>query len=102
MAESREKATAQFVVILLTIVAFAIGAFSWAVNSHSDIKEWTSEQDFVTKKELKETIKEQYVPVREFMEVKAKIDETSRENKEVMKSLEEIKHELRSMSKKHK
>lgn len=102
MLNSTEASTTKFILALLTIIAFSITALLWAVNSHSDIREWTSEQDFVTKKELKEVIKEQYVPLDRFVIVETKLDESRKENLRVMESLDEIKQQLRKISKKRK
>lgn len=64
------------VAMIFTIIAMCVGAALWASDAHADLKDWTAEQDFVTKKELIEVIKEQYVPRYEFVVVKEKLENT--------------------------
>lgn len=97
MAESKESTNAKFIVTLLTIIAFAIGAVLWAVNSHAEIKEWASGQDFVTRTELKEIMKEQYVPRTDFIRVETKLEEATKTNQKILQSLEEVQEKLDSI-----
>ena len=63
----------QFIAIVLTMVGMVVGAAIYTTNADAEIKDWTVEQDFVTKEELKEIIKEQYVPKHEFAVVKSEL-----------------------------
>jgi len=66
----------KYISIFLTIITLFVGMAIWATNSHAEIKDWTSGQDFVTKEELKEVMKERYVPLHEFTKVKQSLDDT--------------------------
>jgi len=61
------------ITLLLTVLAMTIGTVVWATSSHAEIKDWTSNQDFVTKS----VVKEQYVPRYEF----AKVEQSLKDHK---------------------
>ena len=84
----------QTIAMLLTVVAMAVGAALWASNAHADIKEWTTEQDFVTQKELKEIIKEQYVKKEDFVIVKEKLENNEKQHVELQKTLDKLSEKL--------
>ena len=77
----------------------AIGAALWAANSHADLKEWASGQDYVTRTELKEIMDKQYVPKTDFIRLETKLEEAQNSNKRILESLEELKHKVDSMRK---
>ena len=84
----------QTVAVILTIIAMSVGAALWASNAHASIKDWTAEQDFVTKTELREVIKEQYVPRHEFVVVREKLDNTEEKLDTVQKTLDKLSEKL--------
>ena len=84
----------QTVAMILTIVTMSVGAALWASSAHADLKEWTVEQDFVTKEELKEIIKEQYVPRYEFVVVKEKLENTEEKLDGLQKTLDKLSEKL--------
>jgi len=84
----------QLAVIMITIVTLATGAVLWATNSHADIKEWTAEQDFVTKSELQEVIKEQYVKREDFAIVKQKLENLNDNHNKLLLTLEKMDRKL--------
>ena len=84
----------QTIVIVLTVIAMAVGAALWASNAHAEIKDWTAEQDFVTKSELKEVIKEQYVPRYEFVIVKEKLENHEKQHLLLQKTLDKIEEKM--------
>lgn len=101
MAESRESSNARFIVTLMAIISFAIGAVMWATNSHAELKEWAVGQDFVTKTELKETMKDQYVPLSRFIRLETQLEEATKTNEQVLESLKELKDKIDSIKRKN-
>jgi Tfp pilus assembly protein PilO len=80
--------------VFLTIVGMAVGMAVWASNSHAEIKGWTAEQDYVTKTELKETMKEQYVPLHEFTKVKQSLEDLKEDSRQIEKKLDKVLDKL--------
>lgn len=99
MTDTKENVNAKYIVTMLTIIAFAIAVVLWAVNSHSDLKEWAADQDYVTKTELKEIMKERYVPIGRFIKLETQLEEASKRNEEVLHSLDELKDKVDSIKK---
>lgn len=80
----------QTIAMVLTVIAMAVGASLWASNAHADIKDWTSEQDFVTKKELVDIIKEQYVKKEQFAIVRQKLISHEKQHEQLLRTLEKM------------
>lgn len=99
MQNNVENTNAKWLVMILTIVAFAVGAVLWATNSHSELREWTAEQDFVTKTELKEMMKDQYVPFYIYIETITKLKNKCESSDKIELRLNRIEKKLESKSK---
>lgn len=80
--------------IFLMLLSLIGGAAVWASGEHKNIRDWTAEQDFVTKTELKEIIKEQYVPRHEFVVVVEKLEQNKKEHEEIIKYLDKLDKKL--------
>ena len=89
-----------FIGIVLTLITLTAGAVLWASNAHMDIKDWTAEQDYVTKQELKDVIKEQYVPRHEFAIVQEKLEENERQHQALMEMLDKIDRKIDKIQRK--
>jgi len=76
--------------VLLLLIGMIIGGVVWATNSHASIRDWTSEQDFVTKTELKDVMRERYVKVEDFAIVKQKLENLDEKHKMLIKILDKI------------
>jgi len=87
----------KYITLFLTVLTLAVGMAIWATNAHSEIKDWTAEQDFVTKQELKEIMKEQYVPVREFVKVQTSLDNHIKQHEQLQKSIDKLQKQLDRM-----
>lgn len=74
----------------LTVLGLTVGMAVWASNSHADIKDWTAGQDFVTKQELKNTMKDHYVPLHEFAKVKQSLDDHKVAHEQMEKKLDRV------------
>lgn len=94
MAESKENINAKFILTILTIVGLAIGCAIWATSAHAEIKDWASTQDFVTRSELKEIMKEQYVPMTKFVKVETQLERAIKDNQRILESLHEVNDKL--------
>ena len=90
----------QVVAIIVMVCGVISAVILWATNSHAEIKDWTSEQDFVTKKELREAFKESYVPKHEFATVKEKLDNQAKNQQRLMDQLDKIDRKLDKMQRK--
>lgn len=84
----------KYISLLLTVIALVVGMAIWATNSHAEIKDWTAEQDFVTKTELRSVMKEQYVPLHEFTKVKQSLDDTKAQLEKMDDKLDKVLNRL--------
>jgi hypothetical protein len=80
----------KYISIFLTIVALTVGMAIWATNSHAEIKDWTANQNFVTKQELRSVMKEQYVPLHEFTKVKQSLEDHGKDLDKIEKKLDNV------------
>lgn len=87
----------KFIAVFLTIIGMVVGMAIWASNSHAEIKGWTAEQDYVTKTELKDTMKEQYVPLHEFTKVKQSLEDLKSDSGKIEQKLDTVLEELRKV-----
>ena len=93
-----EGVTTKWVATLLTIIGFAIAAVLWATNAHSELKEWTAEQDFVTKQELKEVMEDRYVPLSEYVELRTRLENLCENSAKIDERLERIEAKINKRS----
>ena len=84
----------QVLAIIISVCGIVSGVILWATSSHAAIKDWTTGQDFVTKEELKEVMKEQYVPKHEFATVKQKLDDHHKNHQSLMRTLDKMDKKL--------
>jgi len=84
----------KYIVIVLTIISIAVGAAIWATSAHAAIRSWTAEQDFVTKSELRDVMKEQYVPLHEFTKVQQCLDDYRSNLEKMDKKLDKVLDQL--------
>ena len=87
----------KYITLFLTVVSLTVGMAIWATSSHAEIKDWTAAQDFVTKEELKEVMKEQYVPLHEFTKVKQSLDDTKIQLNKMESKLDKVLYSLSEM-----
>jgi uncharacterized membrane protein YgaE (UPF0421/DUF939 family) len=80
--------------LALTFMGLLVGGVVWATTCHADIKDWTAEQDFVTKTELQDVMKEQYVKREDFAIVKQKLENLNENHQRLMKLLDKIDNKL--------
>ena len=84
----------KWITLFLLILSLAIGAVMWATNSHASIKSWTAGQDYVTKEELKDTMKEQYVPLHRFTKVEQILKEQGKDLDKIEEKVDKILDKL--------
>lgn len=87
----------QLIASILAIITLTISVVLWATSAHADIKDWTAGQDYVTREELKDTIKEQYVPRVEFVIVKSKLDNLTEKHDTLISTIEKMNTKLDSL-----
>ena len=80
----------KIIVSLIVILSAVAGTILWAVNSHSEIRDWTAEQDYITKKECKEMIKDGFVRKEDFATVKQQIKTMEEELKYIKRRMHNI------------
>jgi peptidoglycan hydrolase CwlO-like protein len=80
--------------ILLTLIAMLIGCAIWATSAHADIKDWTAEQDFVTKTELKEVIKEQYARQEDVVRLEEKLESLNEKHQRLLEAIDKLDKKL--------
>jgi hypothetical protein len=84
----------KYLTVILTVIGMVVCMAVWASNSHADIKSWTAEQDHVTKTELKGVIKEQYVPLHEFTQVKQSLTDLKEDSEKIENKLDRVLDKL--------
>ena len=76
--------------LFLTIIGMVVCMAIWASNSHAEIKSWTADQDYDTKQEVKETMREQYVPLHQFTKVQQRLEDNKEDLKRIEKKLDRV------------
>ena len=84
----------KYISLILLVLSLVVGMSIWATNSHAEIKDWTAGQDFVTKQELKEVMKEQYVPLYEFTKVQESLKNLKENTVKIEKKLDKVLEKL--------
>jgi septal ring factor EnvC (AmiA/AmiB activator) len=80
----------KWIPIVLTVFSLAIGAVVWANSEHTDIKSWTSDQDYVTKRELEESIEKHYVTKEDFSRIEESLNNQKEDIKEIKSKLDKV------------
>ena len=88
----------KYAVLLLSIIASVVGVAIWATGAHASIRDWTAEQDFVTKAELRDVMKEQYVPLHEFTKVQQCLEDQSRQFEKIEIKLDKVLDQLHTQA----
>jgi len=81
---------AKYISLILLSLGLVVSMVIWATSSHAEIKSWTAGQDYVTKQELKQTMKDQYVPLHQFTEVKQSLKDQKEDLEKIEKKLDRI------------
>lgn len=89
---------AKWIGLLLTFIGMIAGIIVWETNEHSSIREWTAEQDFVTKTELKEVMKDSYVPLHKFTELKQKLEDQNKKMDDMSIKIDKLLDEIHRLS----
>jgi septal ring factor EnvC (AmiA/AmiB activator) len=63
----------KWVKIGLIVIGLGVSAVVWASSEHSNLKDDARKETRESKKELKQTIKEQYAPLHEFTKIQQQI-----------------------------
>ena len=84
----------QLLAMFFTVITMVAGIVLWATSSHAQIKDWTSEQDFVTNSQLQEVIKEQYVRQKDFVVLKEKLENLNDKHTDLINTLEKMDAKL--------
>ena len=100
MPTKRRNLTAWIAIVVTTIGAL-ITAAVWAADEHSTIREWTAEQDYVTKTELKEVMVEQYVKQTEYKEDVTRLEERQKTIKEDVGEVKQMMKDIHSALPRH-
>ena len=82
----------KIIVSLIVILGAVAGTILWAVNSHSEIRDWTAEQDYITKTECKEMIRDGYVRKEAFATIKEQINTLKEQIKELKRGIRRNSH----------
>ena len=84
----------KYVTLALAVLTLVVGAAIWATSAHAAIRDWTAEQDFVTKEELRNVMKEQYVPLHEFTKVQQSLDNQTKNLEKLDIKLDKVLDQL--------
>ena len=85
--------------IVVTVITLTIACVLWASTEHSDIKSFTSQQDYVITKDLKEYSQERYVPKESFSRVEENLKGQKEDINEIKNKLDKIFDAIHSLSK---
>ena len=88
----------KWIALLFTFIAMIVGMVVWATNEHSEIREWTVDRDYTNKKELKEIIKDSYVPLHEFTKLKQKLEDQSKKMDDMSLKIDKMLEEIHKVS----
>lgn len=97
MKESGPDVT-KWIGLLLTFIGMCTGMAVWASNEHSSLKEWTIDQNYETRTEIKEIIKESYVPLHEFTRLKQKLEDQSKKMDDMSSKLDKVLDEMHQIN----
>ena len=81
---------AKWVTIGLTIIGLGISAVVWASSEHDDLKDNYRQEVKESEKDMKQTMKEQYVPLHEFTKIEQKIDNQTQQIDDNANKIEKI------------
>jgi hypothetical protein len=84
----------KYVTLFLTFVGMIIGGAIWETNAHVAIKDWTAEQQYVTKQELKEVMKERYAPLTDLIKLQSCIENHLNQQQQLKETLDKFQRQL--------
>jgi len=80
----------KWVGVALTIISLTVACVLWASSEHSDIKEFTTNQDYVNTKDIKEYVNERYVPKESFSRIEENLKGQKEDIGEIKDKLDQI------------
>lgn len=92
--KSNDNSATKTVGIMLTLISLLVGAAIWATTAHADIKDWTAEQDYVTRKQLTDAFKESYVKREEFAKVETNLENLCEKHEALINTLDKMNNKL--------
>lgn len=88
----------KWIALFLTFIGMIVGMVVWATNKHSEIREWTVDRDYANKTELREVIKDSYVPLHEFTKLKQKLEDQSKKMDDMSLKIDKMLDEMHKLS----
>ncbi|MHA2248485.1 MAG: hypothetical protein ACXADY_26295 [Candidatus Hodarchaeales archaeon] len=73
------------------LIAGVISVVLWATSEHDDLRQWTAEQDYVTKQELQALVKDRYVPKEEVATLKEEVRNCEKEIERLRTQMDRIR-----------
>lgn len=80
----------KYLALIFTGLGLVVSMVVWASSEHANIKDWTLDKDHDTRVELKDGVKDKYVPKHEFIEVKTIL----KEHQEMHKKLDDLLYRI--------
>jgi len=90
----------KWVGVILTIVSLTVACVLWASTEHSTIKTFTTNQDYVNTKDIKEYVNERYVPKESFSRVEESLKGQKEDINEIKNKLDKILDSVHSIQSK--
>ena len=75
---------------IVTIIGLTVTCVLWASTEHSDIKSLTQQQDYVMTKDIKEHVKDRYVPKESFTRMEQSLEDQKEDIKEIKDKIDKI------------
>lgn len=76
--------------VIVTIVSLTTACVLWAATEHSDIKTWTETQNYVIEKDVKEHVKDRYVPKESFSRIEQSLKDQKEDIKDIKDTINKI------------
>jgi septal ring factor EnvC (AmiA/AmiB activator) len=80
----------KWISLFLTVLSFSVCTVVWAYNQTDEIKDWTFQQNSVTKQEVQQTLDKHYVQKSEFTRVEQKLNDQKETMQEIKTKLDRL------------
>jgi len=101
-AEKEKSDWPKYIALFLTVLSMAVCMVVWATAAHGEIKDWTAEQQYVTKQELKEVMKERYAPLTEVIKIQTCLEGHMDQHIQLKEAIDRLQGQLDRIERSHK
>jgi len=88
--KKNQKDWPKWITIILTVLSFTVAAVVWASSEHSNIKDWTTQQDYVTNQVLSDSFEKHFVPKADFSRIEQNMIDQKEDIGEIKTKVDKI------------